>query len=82
MTAAKAAVVTTQSALAKGASKSKTLLIVTIRTALGANAKTIITFLTISVKFCPVSASSQMSKSATAGVKINFTTESRKYKFI
>ena len=82
MTAAKAAIVTTQRALANGASKSKTLLIVTIRTALGANAKTIITFLTRPVKFCPVSVRSQMSKSAIAGVKINFTAESRKYKFI
>jgi hypothetical protein len=41
---AKVAVVTVQSALAKGPSKSKTLLIVTIRTALGVAAKTIITF--------------------------------------
>ena len=79
---AKIAVVTTQSALANGPSKSKTLLIVTIATALGATDKTNITFRTRLVKFRPARASSPMSKNATAGVKTNFTAASGKYKFI
>jgi len=75
---AKIAVVTTQSALANGPSKSKTLLIVTIATALGATDKTNITFRTRPVKFRPARASSPMSKNATAGVKTKFYRSKRK----
>lgn len=74
--------VTTQSALANGLSKSKTLLSVTVRTALGVADEIIITFWNKLSKFCPVIFSTAIIKSAIAGVKMNFTAATGKYKLI